>query len=60
MAQDPTPLEVFRKGTSVKVYTGCGWQAGTVIESSRRSCTVFVKARNKNVTVFDRRNIQTT
>ena len=60
MAQQPTPLDVFRKGTAVKAYTGCGWQAGTVIESTRRSCTVFVKARNKNVTVFDRRNIQTT
>ncbi|MAA76979.1 MAG: hypothetical protein CML73_02960 [Rhodobiaceae bacterium] len=60
MAQNPTPLEVFRKGTAVKIYSGCGWQTGTVIESNRRCCTVFVKARNKNVTVFDRRNIQST
>lgn len=58
MAQPPQPLDVLRKGTSVKIFMGAGWASGTVTESTRTACVVFIKARNKSVTVHDRRNIK--
>lgn len=60
MEQKPHPLPVFRKGTSVKVYMGAGWQAGGVVESSRDRCEVTLRQGNKTVIVFDRRNIKTS
>jgi len=58
MEQSPQPLPVFRKGTSVKVFMGAGWQAASVTNSSRKRCEVKLKQGNKTVNVFDRRNIK--
>jgi hypothetical protein len=60
MQQRPQPMQVFRKGTTVKVFMGAGWATGKVEESSTTSCIVYIKMGNKRVTVYDRRNIKET
>lgn len=58
MQQPPTPLPVFRKGASVKVFLGAGWGKGTVEYSDKIRCVVFVKIGSRRVICYDARNIQ--
>lgn len=56
--QDPLPMRVMRKQTSVKVYTGAGWEKGSVVEWKANGITVYLPRKKKNVTVRDNRNIK--
>ena len=58
MTQDPTPLPVFRRGTTVKVFNGSGWQTAVVEDSTSKRCQVFIKMGAKRTIVYDRRNIK--
>lgn len=58
MQQPATPLPVYRKGTSVKVFLGAGWGKGTVEYSDNVRCVVFLKIGSRRVTCYDRRNLQ--
>ena len=52
------PLPVFPRGTVVKVYIGAGWGKGTVQESSRDSCTIWLSQQRRTTRCHDARNIQ--
>ena len=51
--------EALRKGTTVKVFTGAGWEKGGVIEWSKNRVTVRLHRGNKTVVCHDARNLQT-
>ena len=56
--QDPLPMRVMRKRTSVKVYMGAGWEKGSVIDWKANGITVYLPRKKKTVTVRDNRNIK--
>ena len=58
MQQDPLPMRVMRKQTSVKVFMGAGWDKGTVVEWRASGITVYLPRKKKTVTVRDNRNIK--
>jgi len=58
MYQPPTPMPIFRKGTTVKVFIGAGWGKGKVEYSDKVRCVVFLKIGSRRVTCYDARNIQ--
>ena len=58
MAQDPLPMRVMRKRTSVKVFMGAGWEKGSVIDWRANGITVYLPRKKKTVTVRDNRNIK--
>jgi len=51
------PLPVLRKGTQVKVYIGAGWAKGTVNDSTRDACTVYLTQQRRTTRCHDARNI---
>ena len=53
----PHPLPVFPKGTAVKVYMGAGWAKGTVQQSDKDACTVWLPQLRKSTRCRDARNI---
>lgn len=57
MCREPLPLPILRKKTEVKVFMGAGWQKGTVVESTRDYCTVYLTQGRRSTTVRDQRNI---
>lgn len=52
------PLPVFTRGTAVKVYVGAGWAKGTVNESTRDVCSVWLTQQRRTTRCHDARNIQ--
>lgn len=56
--QDPLPMRVMRKQTSVKVFMGAGWEKGTVVEWRANGTTVYLPRKKQTVTVRDNRNIK--
>jgi len=56
--QDPLPMRVMRKRTSVKVFMGAGWEKGTVVEWRANGTTVYLPRKKQTVTVRDNRNIK--
>jgi hypothetical protein len=57
LAKDPFPLPHLSKGTTVKVYMGCGYSKGQVIHSDQTSCSVRLVVGNRTVVVRDARSI---
>ena len=58
MTQDPLPMRVMRKQTSVKVFMGAGWEKGTVVQWTAGGITVYLPRKKGNTTVRDNRNIK--
>lgn len=58
MQQPPHPLPVFRKRDAVQVFMGAGWLKGTVLDSSRDRCTVWLGQAQRSTTVYDARNVR--
>lgn len=56
--QSPTPLPVYRRGTSVEVFLGAGWGKGTVEHSDKARCVVYLKIGSRRVTCYDARNLR--
>lgn len=55
----PTQFEdALRRGTSVKVYMGAGWEKGTVVQWEKSRCTVRLNRGNKTVVCHDSRNLE--
>ncbi|MGB0873635.1 MAG: hypothetical protein ACPGSE_00130 [Synechococcus sp.] len=59
LSMRPHPLPVFRKGTAVQVFVGAGWAKGSVTDSTRDRCTVWLPQGRRQVTCSDARNIRT-
>ena len=57
MSRPATPMTILRKGTEVKAYMGAGWTKGTVVESTKQYCTVYLAQGRRQVTVRDQRNL---
>ena len=57
MSRPATPMTILRKGTEVKAYMGSGWTKGTVVESTKQYCTVYLTQGRRQVTVRDQRNL---
>jgi hypothetical protein len=57
MAQNPTPLPIYRRNTTVRVFMGAGWQQGAVVDSTKERCVVELIKVRRSVTVYDSRNI---
>jgi len=51
------PLPVFPRLTQVKVYMGAGWQKGSVEQSDRDGCTVYLSQLRRTTRVRDARNL---
>ena len=51
--------QALRKGTTVKVFVGSGWEKGTVVQWEKSRCTVRLNRGNKTVVCHDARNLQT-
>ena len=51
------PMPVFRRNQDVKVFMGAGWAKGTVNQSDRGGCTVYLSQLRKTTRVRDARNI---
>ena len=58
MQQDPLPFPIFKVSTTVRVFMGAGWKIGTVEDSKKDSCLVYLKQTRQRVRVYDRRNIK--
>lgn len=56
LAGKPHPLPVFPRGTQVSVFMGAGWAKGSVTDSSRDRCTVWLGS--KSTTCSDARNLK--
>ncbi len=56
--QEPLPMRVMRKQTSVKVFMGAGWEKGSVVEWRASGITVYLPRKKKTVTVRDNRNLK--
>ena len=54
----PFPLPLFTRGTKVRVYMGCGFSVGYVIDSAQDHCQVELAVGSRRVTVKDARCIQ--
>lgn len=52
------PLPIYRRGQSVRVYMGAGWAKGTVDQSDRNGCTVYLSQLRRTTRCHDARNIQ--
>jgi len=48
----------LRKGTSVKVFMGAGWEKGTVVQWDKSRVTVRLNRGNKTVVCHDARNLE--
>lgn len=51
------PLPMFPYGTAVKVFVGAGWAKGTVQNSTKDACTVWLTQARKTTRCCDARNI---
>ena len=51
--------DALRKGTSVKVFMGAGWEKGTVVQWEKSRVTVRLNRGSKTVVCHDARNLQT-
>lgn len=52
------PMPALRRNAPVQVFMGAGWQKGTVQESTRDRCTVWLGQAQRNTTIYDARNIR--
>ena len=50
--------DALRKGTSVKVFMGAGWEKGGVVQWSKDRVTVQLRRGNKTVVCHDARNLE--
>ena len=48
----------LRKGTSVKVFMGAGWEKGSVVQWEKSRVTVRLNRGNKTVVCHDARNLE--
>ena len=48
----------LRKGTQVKVFLGAGWEKGALVEWTKSRVVVRLARGNRNVTVYDSRNLE--
>jgi len=48
----------LRKGTSVKVFMGAGWEKGSVVDWKKNRVTVQLARGNRNVVCHDARNLE--
>jgi hypothetical protein len=51
-------MPLFTKGTQVEVYMGAGWLKGTVSQSDKERCSVWLGKLNRTTIVKDARNIK--
>jgi hypothetical protein len=58
LAAPPFPMDAYRKGTRVQVYVGAGWSTGTVENSSRDRCVVWLSKSQRRVSCADNRNVR--
>lgn len=54
----PQPMKLYPRGSSVKIYLGCGWAVGYVLSSDTTRCCVSLKKERRSVVCVDNRNIQ--
>jgi len=50
--------EALRKGTTVKVYMGAGWEKGSVVQWEKSRVTVRLARGGKNTVCHDARNLE--
>ncbi len=50
--------QALRKGTSVKVFLGAGWEKGSVVEWTKNRVVVRTNRGSRNVTCYDARNLE--
>lgn len=48
----------LRKGTSVKVFMGAGWEKGSVVQWEKSRVTVRLSRGNRTVVCHDARNLE--
>ena len=48
----------LRKGTTVKVFMGAGWEKGTVVEWTKSRVTVRLARGSKTTVCHDARNLE--
>lgn len=58
MAKAPHPLPVIGQGQPVHIYLGAGWAKGTVHDSTRDRCVVWLAQGQRAVTCYDARNLR--
>ena len=59
LSKPPTPMPILRRGTPVSVYMGAGWEKGSVVDSTKRHCSVRLsRGTGRTRTCFDARNIK--
>lgn len=51
-------MKPYSKGQSVDVYMGAGWAKGTIQDSGRDRCVVWLAQAQRSVTVYDNRNLR--
>jgi len=57
LAEDSLPMKKYSKGEKVQVYSGHGWQTGSVIHSDENRCSVFLTTEQRFVCCSDNRNL---
>jgi hypothetical protein len=57
LAGDSLPMRKYLKGEKVQVYSGHGWQTGSVIHSDESRCAVFLTKEQRMVCCSDNRNL---
>ena len=58
MSQSITFDNALRKGTSVKVFMGAGWEKGVLLDWQKHRCTIRLARGNKTVVCHDSRNLE--
>jgi len=57
LSEDPLPMKKYSKGEKVQVYSGHGWQTGSVVHSDESRCSVFLAKERRMVYCSDNRNL---
>ena len=55
------PIEfqtALRKGTSVKVFVGAGWEKGSIVEWSKNRVVVRAARGGRQIRCYDARNLE--
>lgn len=58
MQQPALPMPMFPRDTLVKVFMGAGWAKGSVQQSDKDGCSVWLLQLRRTTRCKDARNIQ--
>jgi hypothetical protein len=54
----PLPMSLYPRGTRVQVYMAGGWALGSVDNSTKEKCSVFLAKQQRMVSCTDNRNLR--